>query len=88
MQKPKKYFYLRRNRHNKTQNWYQKNSKLCPNDVSGKSNRSDRSNSLPQDRINKKIKFEQSKTGKNSNLEPMYVREDTIPSHNFTINII
>jgi len=43
---------------------------------------------LPQDRINKKIKFEQYKTGNNSNLEPIYVREDTIPSHNVTINII
>jgi len=43
---------------------------------------------LLQDRINKKIKFEKSKTVKNSNLEPIYVREDTISSHNVAINII
>lgn len=76
-------------RHNKTQKLISKNnSKLCPNDVSSNSNRCDRSNSLLQDRINKKIKFEESRTCKNSNLERIYVREDTISSHNVTINII
>jgi len=42
---------------------------------------------LLQDRINKKMKFEETKTGKDSHLKSTYVREDRISSHSVTINI-
>jgi len=42
---------------------------------------------LLQDRVNKKIKFEETKTGKDSHLEQICAREDRISPHNETINI-
>ena len=55
--------------------------------MSENSNRNDRTNSLLQDGIHKKIKFEETKTCKGIHLEQIYVTEDRISSHNVTINI-